>query len=69
MIVSHGTPIRSLLCIWKGNDVSDMQNIRWVPNASVSVAEYNSCNENPEIVLYGYDEFLEGVITNLPANV
>ncbi len=69
MIVSHGTPIRSLLCIWKGSDISDMQNIRWVPNASVSVVEYSDCATKPEIVLYGYDEFLEGVITNLPANV
>ena len=69
MIVSHGTPIRSLLCIWKGADVSDMQDIRWVPNASVSIAEYSDTSSLPEIVLYGYDEFLEGAITNLPANV
>ena len=69
MIVSHGTPIRALSCIWKQVDVRDMQNVHWVPNASVSVAEYENCNEKPNVVLYGYADFLGGLTTNLPANV
>lgn len=69
MIVSHGTPIRSLSCIWKNVDISDMQKVGWVPNASVSIAEYKSADEKCEIVLYGYDEFLDGSTSRLPNNV
>ena len=69
MVVSHGTPIRSLSCIWNDVDICDMQKVRWVPNASVSIAEYESADAKPKIVLYGYDEFLEGATSNLPANV
>lgn len=67
LIASHGTPIRIMSALWKGVELSDIQNVAWVPNASVSVAEYY--NSSVSIPLYGYCDYLENFKTFLPANV
>lgn len=70
MIASHATPIRALICHLKGLPVSAMQDIRWVPNASVTVVE---CDDDGgyNVVLYAEHEHLlkEGLVTELPKNI
>ena len=68
-VVCHGTPIRSLNCIWRGVDISEMQNIPWAANASVSIAEYENADTLPEIVMYGYTDHLADSVTTLPGTV
>lgn len=69
MIATHATPIRSLFCYIDGKDVSEMQNIKWVPNASVTIVECDG--ENYNIVLKGEYSHLdkEGLLTELPKNI
>ncbi|MBQ8759294.1 MAG: histidine phosphatase family protein, partial [Clostridia bacterium] len=69
MIATHATPIRALFCYFDGKDVSEMQNIKWVPNASVTVVECDG-NSN-KIVLRGEYSHLEkeGLVTELPKNI
>ena len=69
MVVSHGTPIRAMFCIWNGIDIKNMSDISWVANASVSVAEYENPKELPKITLYGYCDYLKEYQSTLPANV
>lgn len=69
MVVSHGTPIRAMFTVWNNTAVENMQDILWVPNASVSIAEYENVNCIPKIILYGESSFLGKFKTSLPANV
>lgn len=41
LIATHATVIRSLECFIKGLPLSEMKNIPWVRNASVSIIEYS----------------------------
>ena len=67
VIVSHGTPIRSLVALFNGKDVSEMKNIPWVTNASVTEVEYN--DGVFALVATGVDSHLSGFSSGLPANV
>ena len=69
MIATHATPIRSLLCYFDSKDVSEMQNIKWVPNASVTVVECEG--KDFKIILRGEHSHLdaEGLLTELPKNI
>lgn len=69
MVVSHGTPIRAMFTVWNNTKIENMKDISWVPNASVSVAEYESPDDIPKITLYGEYGFLGNLKTALPANV
>ncbi len=68
-VVCHGTPIRALACIWQGVDICDMQSVDWVPNASVSIVEYEKADSSPNVILYGYKDHLKDCLTNLPKTV
>lgn len=70
MIATHATPIRALSCLWRGLDISEMQNIRWVPNTSVTVVEYDN-KGGYNVKLYGECQHLldAGLITELPKNI
>ena len=67
VVVSHGTPIRALISLFMKNDLSEMKNIGWVTNASVTEAEYK--NGVFTLVTVGEDSHLSGFSTGLPANV
>lgn len=69
MIATHATPIRSLLCHFAGCKITEMNNIKWVPNASVTVVECDGGKYN--IVLKGEHSHLdkEGLLTELPKNI
>lgn len=69
LVTFHGTPIRSLCCEWQGIPYERMNEVDWVPNASVSIVDYDTENHtvNPEII--GYIGFAEDISTALPKNV
>ena len=67
VIVSHGTPIRSLVSLFNGKDVSEMKNIPWVTNASVTEVEYKDGAFT--LIATGVDGHLSGFSSGLPANV
>lgn len=69
MIASHATPIRALICHFGGYPIEHMKNLNWVPNASVTVVEYEKGNF--EIKLLAESKHLEeaGLITVLPKNI
>ena len=66
VIVTHATPIRALLCKLKGFGLSEMKNVPWVSNASVSVVRYDG---NWALVQEGLDAHLAQLKTQFPANV
>ena len=41
-VATHATPIRVMECIWTHTPLKEMHTIRWVSNASVTIAEYNA---------------------------
>ena len=67
LIATHATPIRALACYIKGWPLTDMKNIPWVSNASITVVNFN--NGKFEIETEGYDEHLGEIASSLPKNV
>ncbi len=65
-IFTHATPIRVLKTVWDGLDLEEMKNIPFVPNASVTYAEY--FDGTFRITDYGLDSFLGNMVTSLPPN-
>jgi len=41
VIGTHATPIRAMTCIWRGLPISEMKNIPWIANASVTKVIYD----------------------------
>ncbi len=66
LITTHATPIRVSQCIWEGKPLSEMKNIPWVSNASVTVAEYDG---SWHIKAVSIDEHLTDIRTVPAANV
>lgn len=66
-IATHATPIRVSQTLISYENLDEMKNVPWVPNASVTEIKYD--NGKWELVKVGQDEHLDGVKTNLPANV
>ncbi len=68
---THATPSRVMGCVWKGLDITEIVNLKWVPNASVSIVKYNSETLDFEVVSYAYCEHLmkENLVTELPKNI
>ena len=66
VIVTHATPIRTLLCRISGLGLDQMKNISWVSNASVSVVRVD---DDWKLEQVGYDLHLAGLKTQFPANV
>ncbi len=66
-IFTHATVIRSFFNHAYGNCISDMKNLRWATNASVSTAEFY--NGKFKVTDYSTDDFLSDLKTGFPANV
>ncbi|MBQ7792716.1 MAG: histidine phosphatase family protein [Clostridia bacterium] len=66
LVTTHATPIRVSQCIWEGKPLSEMKNIPWVSNASVTIATYDGkwCLKQVSI-----DAHLAGIRTVPAANV
>lgn len=71
LIGTHATPTRVMGCVWKGLDITEIVNINWVPNASVSIAEYDSETLEFKLKDYAFCEHLleKGLVTELPKNI
>lgn len=67
VVATHATPIRTFMHHCSGLPLSEMKNIPWVSNASVTVVEYE--NGAFTIVTPGYDAHLGDLRTALPKNV
>jgi probable phosphoglycerate mutase len=67
LIGTHATPVRVMECIWKNLPLSEMKTVQWVPNASVTVVEYEG--DTPTLVCRGYADFMGDLLTGLPRNV
>ncbi len=67
VIATHAVPIRVMLTKWLTGDVSAMQDIPWVPNASISKVAYENGRFIP--VEIGITSHLDGMITNLPSKI
>lgn len=64
-IFSHATPARAMGCFWYGYPPEEMARVTWVPNASVSVAEYGD-DGGVRVLLFGYDGHQGDRSTGLP---
>ena len=71
LIGTHATPSRVMGCVWKGMDLSEIVSLKWVPNASVSICEYDSETLEFNLLEYAYCEHLikENLVTELPKNI
>lgn len=67
LVVTHATPIRSAVCAFRGKPVSEMKDIPWVSNASLTVVEYENGHWN--LVKTDENEHLAELCTALPDNV
>lgn len=67
VIVTHATPIRTLLCRHNGLELAQMKTIPWVSNASVTVIRVEDNRWTVEET--GFDTHLSELKTQLPANV
>lgn len=66
-IGTHAVFIRALMTKWKDLPLSEMKNVPWVPNASVTEVDYaDGCFT---IVREGMIDHLGGMITNIPKGV
>lgn len=67
VIATHATPIRALTCYCNDLPLSEMKNIPWVSNASITVATYSG--GKLKIDISGYDAHLGEIASRLPSNV
>lgn len=67
LIATHATPIRTLQCRFAGVGLEEMQQIPWVPNASLTEAVYEDGRWSD--VKIGETCYLTGITTNLPKDV
>ncbi|MGM9631848.1 MAG: histidine phosphatase family protein [Eubacteriales bacterium] len=63
LIGTHATVIRVMNCLWHGDTLDNLQQYEWVPNAAVCHVEYENGRYN--VIEYGYDAHLEGIITHV----
>ena len=64
LIGTHATVIRVMNCIFHNDKVENLQNYEWVTNASVTYVDYNMGKY--DILEFGHDSHLEGMITAVP---
>ena len=69
LVTFHGTPIRSLCCEWQGIPYERMNDVDWVPNASISIVNYDVKNHTIKPEIIGYIGFAEDISTALPKTV
>jgi len=71
LIGTHATPARVMGCVWKGLDITEIVNLKWVPNASVSIVDYDSETLEFSLVEYALCRHLleKNLVTELPKNI
>lgn len=69
LIAIHATPIRALQCEWEGRPIEYMNDIGWVPNASVSIIDYDTANHTVKPEIIGDASFMGDLMTTLPKTV
>lgn len=62
-IVTHGTAIRALMCYFLGYELSEMLNIMWYDNTSITRVEWNNGKFN--VILEGDNSHLTGELSTL----
>ncbi len=67
VIATHATPIRVMECIWNKVSLTEMKDIPWVSNASVTHVRYE--NSEGKIIFRSYDKHLAGMTTELPKGI
>lgn len=67
LVATHATVIRVLECTFKGFPLSEMKNIPWAENASVSVVEHSNNGWNLKTV--NEHSFMGDLVTGNPSNV
>ena len=68
LIATHATPIRCLVCLFKGIDPANMKEVPWVHNASVTEADFYEDGSVAPIIIDKFD-FMGEMATALPKNV
>ena len=63
LIATHAALLRTLQCAWMGVPLREMQNVAWVPNASVTEVTFE--NGKFSLVKAGRSDFLQGDITRI----
>lgn len=66
-VTTHAGVIRALQCLWQNLPLTEMKNIPWVENASVSIVHYDNGRFIP--LQIGYTEHLTTSKTTLPKNM
>ncbi len=71
LIGTHATPIRVMACIWHNVPLEKITTLPWVPNASVSIINYDSETLEHSIESYALCEHLlkGNLVTELPKNI
>lgn len=54
-LFSHALAVRALACKWFGLSLSEVRDVPWSANASVSIVEYHD-DGSIKLILYGYSE-------------
>ncbi len=67
VIGTHATPIRAMQCLWQGKNFDEMKDVKWAPNASITIAEFE--NGNFTLKLLSEESHLLELKTELPQNV
>lgn len=63
LIGTHAGFLRAMICYWRGIPLEEMKNTAWVPNASVTEAEY--ADGKYKLLREGEISFLHGDVTRL----
>jgi probable phosphoglycerate mutase len=66
VIATHATPIRVTQCYAEGRPLSEMKDIPWVSNSSLTEIDYDG---QFHIVRIGYDGYLGDAVSVFPPNV
>ena len=66
VITTHATPVRVTQCHALGLPLSEMKNLPWVSNTSVTEFDYDG---EFRVVRVGYDGYLGDAVSTLPPNV
>ena len=69
LVAIHATPIRALQCEWEGRPIEGMNDISWVPNASVSIVDYDTESHTVKTEVIGDASFMGDLVTTLPRSV
>ena len=63
LLATHAGFLRAMQCYWQKLPLSEMKDIQWVPNASVTEVQYD--DGAYELVRLGEASFLKGDVTRL----